>query len=154
MGVSGSGKTTVGHLVAQKLGVPFADADDFHSAASHVRMAEGIPLTDADRAPWLAALRALLQTWKTENRGGVLACSALRQHYRDTLDVGDVAFRLLTAPRAVLQHRLLHRSGHFFPPHLLDSQLDTLEPDPALPAFDTSTAPPEAIADAVVRSLS
>ena len=153
MGVSGSGKTTVGHLVAQRLGVPFADADDFHSVASREKMARGAPLTDADRAPWLEALRALLLRWKDEGKGGVLACSALRQHYRDTLDVGGVAFRLLTAPAAVLHTRLTQRQGHFFPLHLLGSQLATLEPDPAVPAFDTSTAPPEAIAAAVARSL-
>lgn len=153
MGVSGSGKTTVGKLVARKLGVPFADADDFHPPNNRAKMAGGVPLTDADRAPWLGALRSHLLAWKHAKSGGVLACSALKASYRDALDVGGVAFRRVTAPPDVLCRRLEHREGHYFPPELLRSQLETLEPDPTIPAFDTSTSTPEATAEAVVASL-
>ncbi len=153
MGVSGSGKTTVGRLVAQRLGVAFADADDFHPPSNVEKMARGRALGDADRAPWLARLHALLETWRASGRGGVLACSALKVAYRDTLDVGGVAFRLLTASPEMLRRRLRHRPEHFFDPALLGSQLATLEVPSGTRAFDTSQATPEQVADAIVASL-
>src|SRR5271154_5156126 len=85
MGVSGSGKTTVGHLLAAKLGWEFADADDYHSPGNIEKMRNGIPLTDAERAPWLEALRGLMGGWLAEKKSGVLACSALKRTYRDRL---------------------------------------------------------------------
>src|ERR1035438_10634917 len=88
MGVAGAGKTTVGQLLASKLGWDFADADDYHSATSIEKMRNGIPLTDADRAPWLEALRALISGWIGAGKNAVLACSALKRTYRDQLRVG------------------------------------------------------------------
>ena len=153
MGVSGSGKTSVGQAVARQLNVPFADADHFHPLPSRAKMAAGIPLTDADRAPWLDALRRHLAGWQRAGRGGVLACSALKARYRHRLDVGGVAFRLLTAPPDVLRARLATRPGHFFPPTLLQSQLDLLEADPAIPLFDTGGMGVDETAAAIVASL-
>ncbi len=127
MGVSGSGKSTVGAALAAALGVPFADGDDFHPDSNRQAMAAGIPLTDADREPWLAALRA----WAAARDGGcVLACSALRRAYRDVLRGAgpDVVFVHLDVPAATLRSRMLARAGHFMPASLLDSQLSTLEP--------------------------
>lgn len=87
MGVAGAGKTTVGNLLASQLGWEFADADDYHSAANVEKMRHGIPLTDADRAPWLQALRALISNWLSAHKNAVLACSALKQSYRDILQI-------------------------------------------------------------------
>ncbi len=154
MGVSGSGKTTVGKRVATLLDVPFADADAFHPALNVAKMQAGEALTDADREPWLVLLRAQLTAWKAAGTGGVMACSALKASYRDRLDVGGVAFRLLTASPEVLQSRLENRFGHFFNPNLLDSQLATLEPAADTPAFDTTSHPPEAVARSIVASVS
>lgn len=132
MGVSGVGKTTVGRALAVQLGWPFRDADDVHSAASVARMRRGEPLTDAHRAPWLAALARIIATCTRDGRPLVLACSALSGAHRDTLLAGvragdDVRFVHLRAERAVLAERLGRRTGHFFPEDLLDSQLATLE---------------------------
>jgi len=127
MGVSGSGKSTLGVALAQALGVPFAEGDDFHSAANRAAMAAGHALTDADRLPWLEALR----TWAAARPAGcVLSCSALRRAYRDVLRGAgpDVVFLEVDVPREVLATRLAARRGHFMPPSLLDSQLATLEP--------------------------
>lgn len=153
MGVSGSGKTTVGRCVAERLGVPFADGDDFHTPENRARMARGEPLDDADRAPWLDALRAHLLACKARGSGGVLACSALKNAYREHLDVGGVAFRRVTAPEDVLYRRLETRKGHYFPKTLLQSQLDALEIDPSIPAFDTHVGSPEETAAALIASL-
>lgn len=123
MGVSGSGKTTVGEALATRLGWVFLDADDFHTPAAKAKMAAGEGLTDADRAPWLARLREALQT---QPGGVVLACSALRAAYRDALRAPGVHFAYLRVPRAVLEDRLQHRT-HYAGVSLLPSQLDTLE---------------------------
>lgn len=124
MGVSGSGKTTVGQALAERLGRPFTDGDDLHPESNVRRMAAGIPLTDDDRWPWLDAVGAVLA-------GGahVVACSALRRAYRDRLRAAapGIALVLLDAPRDVLAARLTDRPGHFMPASLLDSQLQTLE---------------------------
>ena len=122
------------------------------SAMTHRRhISESAPMPVKVRA--LARLRALLETWRASGRGGVLACSALKVAYRDMLDVGGVAFRLLTASPEVLRHRLRHRAGHFFDPQLLGSQLATLEAPSGTRAFETSGATPEQVADALVASL-
>ena len=153
-GVSGSGKTTVGQLVAARLSVPFADADDFHAPEAVVKMQRGEPLTDADRAPWLNQLAAQLRAWHEAGSGGVLACSALRRAYRTRLsDAAPVRFVLLTATEATLRDRLRHREGHFFPPALLDSQLATLEVDPTLLMVATDTLTPQETTEVIVATL-
>ncbi|MDX6347032.1 MAG: gluconokinase [Streptomyces sp.] len=128
MGVSGSGKSTVGGLIAQRLGVPYAEADDFHPAANIAKMSAGHPLDDADRAPWLDAIAE----WITARggKGGVVSCSALRRRYRDRLrvDAPDLFFLHLDGPRELIAARLAARMEHFMPPGLLRSQFDALEP--------------------------
>ncbi|RJQ79761.1 gluconokinase [Pseudonocardiaceae bacterium YIM PH 21723] len=124
MGVSGSGKTTVGTDLAAKLGVPFADADDFHSPANVAKMSAGIPLTDEDRLPWLRTIR----DWLAGHRetGAVVTCSALKRAYRELLGPG-LFFVHLDGDLAVVRERMTHRN-HFMPAALLDSQAATLEP--------------------------
>lgn len=130
MGVAGSGKTTHGRALASALGWDFADADDFHPQANIVKISAGTPLTDADRAPWLASLRADLEARLSTEKPIVLACSALKQAYRDTLWADRPRMRLvfLDGPRDLLASRLAARPGHFAGPDLLDSQLRDLEP--------------------------
>ncbi|MFC8044746.1 gluconokinase [Nocardia sp. NPDC057353] len=125
MGVSGSGKTTVGELLAARLGVPFTEGDELHPAANVATMRAGTPLTDADRWPWLDIAGARLAAV-----GGVLSCSALARRYRDRLRalVPGVCFAHLDVPRAELERRLAARRGHFMPASLLASQLAALEP--------------------------
>lgn len=131
MGVSGSGKTTIGQLLGKRTGIEFADADDFHSESNKQKLHAGQPLTDADRQPWLERLNQLLIEWHNAGRGGILACSALKDEYRTTLAQNlpphAVRFVLLEVPRAVLQDRLEHRNHPFMSPALLDSQIATLE---------------------------
>ncbi len=129
MGVSGSGKTTVGQLLAKTLQCGFHDADEFHSAANKAKMHNGIPLTDDDRWPWLAAMRAAIDTARAEGRTHVFTCSALRQTYRDRLTPADggVTFVYMKGDAAVIGGRLAERSDHFFNPALLQSQFETLE---------------------------
>ena len=129
-GVAGSGKTTIGALLAGRLRWRFADADTFHSAENIAKMREGIPLTDADREPWLHAVTAWMDERIAADQSGVVTCSALKRAYRDRLlDGRPMATMLfLEVPREVLEKRLVSRPGHFFPENLLDSQLNTLEP--------------------------
>ena len=129
-GVSGSGKTTVGTLLAERLGWTFADGDGFHPAASVARMRAGLPLTDADRDPWLAAIADWMDQQIAAGRSAVIACSALRRAYRARLLGGRPAARMvfLLISRDEGETRLTTRPGHFFPAALLDSQLETLEP--------------------------
>lgn len=130
MGVTGAGKTTVGQALAARLGVPFYDGDDFHSSANLRKMRSGEALTDADRRPWLLTMRSAIEDWLQAENGGVLACSALKQHYREMLEGphSDVIFFYLEGSKTLLQSRLDAREDHFMPSHLLQSQLDTLEP--------------------------
>lgn len=128
MGVSGSGKTSVGQALARKRGCPFTDADSFHPKANRDKMAAGIPLTDEDRLPWLQALGAAIRTAIIRGRDHVFACSALKAEYRRMLDPrGECKLVYLQGSREVLAERLAGRQGHFFNPDLLQSQLDTLE---------------------------
>jgi gluconokinase len=128
MGVSGVGKSTVARLLAQRLGVPLGDADDLHPAANVAKMSAGIPLTDADRRPWLEAIGRWLR--ERGATGGVVAASALKRSHRDILRAAcpSVAFVHLTASRDLLADRIGHRTGHFMPASLLGSQLSELEP--------------------------
>lgn len=145
MGVSGSGKTTVGRILAHDLGWPFYDADDLHPQANIDKMHRGEPLTDADRAPWLDALHDLIAPLDGDGRSAVLACSALKRIYRDRLaaHVAGARFVYLRGDASLLRLRLARRSGHFMPIDLLQSQLDTLEePEWAL-VVDIDAAPEE-----------
>jgi carbohydrate kinase (thermoresistant glucokinase family) len=130
MGVSGSGKTTVGEALAERLGVRFRDADEFHPKANVEKMSAGVPLTDADRWPWLDAIGAAIRDAPRE-AAIVISCSALKRVYRvRILEAAErpVTFVHLTGSRALLAERMQRRRGHFMPPSLLDSQLATLEP--------------------------
>jgi carbohydrate kinase (thermoresistant glucokinase family) len=127
MGVAGVGKTTVGELVARELGLPFHDADTFHSEESRRKMAAGIPLTEADREPWLRDLARRMRAWEAEG-GAVVACSALRRRHREVLaSAGPVRFVFLDADPETIRARIAARRGHYMPPALLESQLETLE---------------------------
>ncbi len=130
MGVTGSGKTTIGTLLAAALSWRFYDADDFHSPDNVRKMASGVPLTDDDRGPWLKELHELIRRCNERGENGVLACSALKATYRRTLCAdADVAVVYLKADRDLIQSRLERRSGHYMPPGLIDSQfLDLEEP--------------------------
>jgi gluconokinase len=156
-GVSGSGKTTVGALLAGRLGWRFADADDFHPAANVAKMRAGIPLTDTDRWPWLRAIAAWMDERIGQGEDAVLACSALKRSYRDELLDGHPAARMvfLAPDREVLARRLAARHGHFFPDKLLSSQLDALEP-PAPDEHVLTVVPadtPAATVDSIIAVL-
>jgi gluconokinase len=129
-GVSGSGKSTVGALLAGLLHWRFADADSFHSEANIAKMRAGIPLTDEDRAPWLRAITDWMDARIAAGESAVIACSALKRAYRDQMLSGRPAAVMifLQVSRDVLARRLTTRHDHFFPEKLLDSQLETLEP--------------------------
>ena len=129
MGVSGSGKTTVGRRLAERLGYGFSDADDFHGAANKAKMEAGIPLSDADREPWLHAMSVAIEEWQRTSPGHVLACSALKDRYRQILGAFDPdrKFIYLKGSFELMHERLGHRTGHFFNPALLQSQFEALE---------------------------
>jgi gluconokinase len=152
MGVAGTGKTTIGPLLAARLGVPYAEGDEFHPQANIDRMAAGIPLDDADRWPWLDAIGAWAHG--REGLGGVVGCSALKRSYRDRLRAAapGIVFVHLTGDRKLIEDRMTHRRGHFMPTALLDSQFATLQPlqpDERGVAVDVSGSPEEITARAV-----
>jgi gluconokinase len=131
MGVSGSGKSTIGKALAGQLGWTFIEGDDFHPAANVAKMRAGTPLTDADRAPWLAALRERMDRACASGENAVLACSALKHSYQDYLEghaPGCIRYVYLFASEEVIRARLKARTGHFMNPNLLHSQFETLEP--------------------------
>ncbi|MFE9769077.1 gluconokinase [Streptomyces sp. NPDC005808] len=155
MGVAGTGKTTIGPLLAARLGVPYAEGDDFHPPANIAKMTAGTPLTDADRWPWLDAIGR----WAHERAGlgGVVSSSALKRGYRDRLRAAapGVVFVHLTGDRALIEGRMSQRQGHFMPAALLDSQLATLQPleaDEVGVAVDVSGDPGE-ITERAVAAL-
>jgi gluconokinase len=156
MGVSGCGKTTVGQAVAARLGYAFYDGDDFHPPQNVTKMANGIPLDDTDRAPWLARLHDLLQEHIARGEGVVLACSALKRRYREQLRAGNegVQFVYLRGEFEVIWARMRTRPQHYMKASMLQSQFDALEPptpDEAIPINITAT--PELILDTLLAAL-
>ena len=155
MGVSGSGKSTVGKILADRLGWSFLDADDFHPAANVEKMHRGIPLTDEDRRPWLDTLRLRIDDACRSSENVVLACSALKHAYQEYLERDEpmcVEYVYLNGSEELIQKRLAERKGHFMNPKLLHSQFETLEP-PAH-AVQVDIAPPaEEIATEIQRKL-
>ncbi len=157
MGVSGSGKTSVGKAIASRLSWTFVEGDDLHPSSNKAKMASGVPLTDQDRWPWLDAIADRMR--KIDNAGGsaVVACSALRHVYRDRLrrSGADLRFLHLTGDTALIRRRLESRGGHFMPAGLLDSQLATLElarPDETLYEVDISGSVSD-LAEAAIKSV-
>ncbi|MGW2414659.1 gluconokinase [Streptomyces tubercidicus] len=157
MGVSGSGKSTVGGLLAQRLKVPFLEADDVHPAANRAKMAAGRPLDDEDRRPWLLSVAGWIRRATDDGQGGVVACSALKHEYRDLLRRAGagVWFLYLALDRATADRRIAGRVDHFMPARLLDSQYAALEPlrpdEPGL-TVDAAAAP-ETIVDEALRTM-
>jgi gluconokinase len=156
MGVTASGKTTIGTRLAAAEHWEYAEGDDYHSAANKAKMHAGIPLTDEDRAPWLATLHEVLLGWYRSGKSGVLACSALKQAYRDELAAGipptELRFVLLEVPKEVLEHRLEERKNHYMSPDLLDSQIATLEmPRDAIRV--AGDRPPEEVVREIMEAL-
>ncbi|MGB2589510.1 MAG: gluconokinase [Candidatus Acidiferrum sp.] len=152
MGTTGSGKTTIGTLLAKRFGWEFADADGFHPPANVEKMKHGIPLNDVDRAPWLKALRDRIIQWIAESHSAVLACSALKQSYRDELRVGpDVRFVYLKGSYELFSQRVLARKGHFAKQDLIASQFADLEEPTDAITVDTRESPEEIVARASVR---
>ena len=155
MGVAGSGKTTVGKLLGRDLGWPFYDGDDYHPDSNVRRMAQGTPLTDEDRRPWLDALRRLLEGLVEKNESAVVACSALKESYRRYLLRENRGIRLvyLKADYELIQKRLEERRGHFAGAYLLQSQFEALdEPQDALEVV--ASEKPERIVKAITEGLS
>ena len=156
MGVSGSGKSTLALALAKATGWQFAEGDDYHSAANKAKMHAGIPLTDEDRAPWLATLHDLMASWHQKGESGILTCSALKQTYRETLTTGlppeAYRFVLTEAPKEVIAERMQARHDHFMPPALLDSQIATLEP-PANAIHASAQQPPEVSAQKILDAI-
>ena len=143
-GVAGAGKTTVGRALAADLGWPFHDADDLHDAASIAQMARGAPLTDAQRRPWLARVRALIDRVVEADGSAVIACSALREQYRQVLsrDAPDVRFVFLDVTQALARARLRGRDSHFAGPDLVASQFEALERPADTLSLDAALAVP------------
>lgn len=156
MGVSGSGKTTIGEQLAARLGCGFSDADEYHGAANKAKMAAGTPLTDEDRQPWLQAMHEAIAERARQGKDHVFACSALKRRYRDVLsgEVADVRLVFLQGPRDVLEERIANRRGHFFASALLDDQLANLEPPEKSEALimDIRQAP-DALVEQIVKAL-
>lgn len=153
MGVAGSGKTTIGQMFANQLGWPFFDADDFHFKANRAKMANGIPLTDADRADWLSDLRKLLTEKTKAGQSIILACSALKESYRQILQIdAEVHFVYLKGTYEQIRERMEWRKDHYMSADMLDSQFKTLE-EPARALVVDITMGPSAIVDAICKGL-
>lgn len=157
MGVSGTGKSTVGQALADRLGRPFLEGDALHPAENVVKMSAGFPLDDDDRWPWLRAVRDAMSAHAAQGTSSVVACSSLRRVYRDVLREADgrVRFVQLDVPADQLRDRMVHRTGHWMPPSLLESQLATLERlDPAEDGVVVPVAgPPASVVEAALTAL-
>ncbi|GAB6847662.1 gluconokinase [Paraburkholderia kururiensis] len=156
MGVSGAGKSRIGEMLAERLHCSFTDGDAFHSAANKEKMHRGIPLTDDDRWPWLRTIRAAIEEKQRAGETAVFTCSSLKRAYRDILRNGDrdVWFVYLKGSMETLRERLKTRTGHFFDPSLLQSQLDTLEEPGEDEAVEVSIdLAPEQIVESVLAQL-
>ena len=146
MGVTGSGKTTIGRALAESLKWQFADADDFHPPSNVAKMHAGIPLDDADRAPWLAVLQAKISAWLLAANDTVLACSALKQTYRNQLMISpDVKLVYLRGSRDLIAQRLWLRHNHYMDPSLLPSQFAALEEPMDALSIDVDAPVPEIV---------
>lgn len=154
IGVAGSGKTTLGRALAQALDWNFVEGDDFHPPRNIEKMRRGEPLNDVDRAPWLAQLHGYIAALDRRGSGAVVACSALKQHYRKSLSVGirDVRFVYLCGEPELIRARLRGRSTHFMPAELFDSQIATLEPPDKSVRIDIDMQTDRQVA-AVLRGL-
>jgi gluconokinase len=157
LGVSGSGKSTVGSMLAGRLGWPYAEADDFHPTANRQKMAAGHALTDEDRWPWLETIAEWMDNRIAAGSSAVVTCSALKRSYRELLRVGRPEIRLvyLQGSRELISSRLMARQGHFFPAQLLETQFATLEEPVAdeHPYVVPVGGTPEAIVDEILRQL-
>ncbi|MBN3791687.1 gluconokinase [Burkholderia sp. Ac-20353] len=156
MGVSGAGKSRIGEMLAERLSCSYTDGDAFHSAANKEKMHQGIPLTDDDRWPWLRTIRAAIEEKQRAGETAVFTCSSLKRSYRDVLrgNDTDVRFVYLKGSFAVLHERLQSRTGHFFDPSLLHSQLETLEEPGPDEAIEVSIElSPEQIVDQVMVTI-
>jgi len=155
MGVSGVGKTTLGKLLAARTGWKFEDADDYHSEENRRKMAAGIPLTDADRGRWLSALHERMLQYRQKGESVILACSALKQQYRELLAGGfaksEMRFVYLHAPASLIQERMKSRHHPYMNPDLLDSQLATLEVPSDAWSVTVAGSPQEAAAEILAR---
>jgi gluconokinase len=161
MGITGSGKTTVGRLLAERLHWDFADADDFHSAANKEKMHNGIPLTDADRQPWLLAIRDQMWSWIAANKNGVITCSALKQSYRNLLlspgngntqaDASEIKIVYLRGSYELIAERVRARTGHFAGEQLLSSQFAALEEPRDAITIDVNQTPEQIVDEALQR---
>jgi len=152
MGVSGSGKSTVGLALARRLHFEFVEGDEFHSRANREKMHAGIPLSDEDRQPWLRALRSRIDALVARKANAVVTCSALRHAHRDALAAEGVRFIYLKVSGAVARERLARRRGHFFNPALLESQFETLE-EPRDALVVNGAQPDLEVANQIVRAL-
>ncbi|MFE6912109.1 gluconokinase [Streptomyces erythrochromogenes] len=156
MGVAGTGKTTVGRLLAERLGLPYAEGDAFHPAANVAKMAAGHPLDDADRWPWLDAVGEWIRN-RAGVSGGVIAASSLKRAYRDRLRAAapGAVFVHLTGERPLIEERMAARKGHFMPTTLLQSQFATLEPlqDDELGVAVDVAGPPEDVTERALAAL-
>ena len=153
MGPTGSGKTTIGSLLAARLGWAFVDADEFHSAANKDKMHRGIPLTDADRLPWLQTIHDQIERWLAEKRSVVLACSALKQSYRNLLwsSSSDIRLIYLKGSYDLIYQRLLARKGHFANEHILAGQFADLEEPADAITVDIGPSPEEIVDELCAR---
>jgi carbohydrate kinase (thermoresistant glucokinase family) len=152
MGICSCGKTLIGRMLAEKLGLPFYDADDFHSKENIKKMKSQIPLNDNDRFPWLNAMAQKMTEWEKKG-GAVLACSALKESYRQILRTGpSVQFVFLKGTKEIIRQRMKNRKDHFMPSSLIDSQLDTLE-EPADAITINIAKTPQEIVNEILKKL-
>ena len=152
MGVAGSGKTLIGGMLARALNCGFADADEFHPAKNIQKMSQGIPLTDADREPWLQAMRAAIDNWIKSGQSAILGCSALKQRYRDRLVASpEVKVVYLKGDPDLIHRRLLERQGHYMKAEMLASQFTDLEEPSEAMIIDISRTPDQIVSEILER---